>query len=150
MTGDEKQTVLYAGMHTDLLPQKLLRKPGDESLLLQMVKKAHPDILIDKVYVDTTETTLDNRAFDQLVIDCANGKIKRIIVPSLFSLSTDAVTIAHCLRKIEKADPDVIVYFALERFSTKDDDYMMRITMHFLIETEYKEMQKRRKEFKAI
>lgn len=142
-----KKTVLYIGYITDLLSTGKIKKPGDEVLIIKMVKKAYPHIVLDDIMVESKRTIPDKSVFSELIEECESGKIEMVVIPSLGSLGSSPVDVFSYIRRLQKANPSVKILFALEEMIHPSDDFEVKAQVYFMMKDEYARARKRKRDF---
>ena len=150
MSESKKKTVLYIGYISDLLPKGKVKDPGDEVPIIKMVKKAYPAIEFDDILVEANRSITGKSDFSVLLEECESGKIELVVVPSLGSLGSGAVDVMDYVRRLQKADPEVKVLFALEEMIHPSEEFNLKAPMHYLVKDEYARIRQRKREFMKV
>lgn len=150
MSESKKKTVLYIGYRTDLLPKGKISNSGEEAPIIKMVKKAYPSLVFDDILVEANRSIIGKSAFSVLLEECESGKIEKVVVPSFDSLGSGAVDVMDFVRRLQKAYPEVKIFFALEELIHPSDEFELKTILHYLIKDEYALARKRKREFMNV
>lgn len=150
MSESKKKTVLYIGYRTDLLPKGKVKKSGDEAPIIKMIKNAHPSIIFDDILVEAHYFNSENTAFQKLISECESENIETVVVPSLGTLGSSPIDVFTFIRKLQKADPSVKVFFALEEMIHPSDEFDFKAQLHYMVKDEYALARKRKREFMNV
>ena len=140
------KAVAYVNWYTDMLPnnEKLVDMAVAEPIRLIFMHQ-FKNVDIEHFYIDV-KGDFHQTQFAALLEACEQNKYDLVLIPSMDSLTPYASDFRSKIEQIKKASPFTEIYFWLEDFSTKNDDWELRATITFAFREQHSYEAKRKRE----